>query len=53
MAVATLELRVGDVWGEWEGGRREGVRLRGVQVVVSDVGVVAVWSLDGEVRGVA
>lgn len=33
-------------------GRREGVRPRGVQVVVSEVGVVAVWSLDGEARGV-
>lgn len=53
IAVATLELRVGDVWGEWVEGSRKGVRPRGVQVVVSEVGVVAGWSLDGVVRGVA
>lgn len=51
--MATLELRVGDVWGGWVEGSREGVSPRGVQVVVSEVGVVAVWSLDGELSGVA
>lgn len=50
--MATLELRVGEVWGEWVEGRREGVSPRGVQVVVSEVGVVMVWSFTGDVSGV-
>ncbi len=52
MAVAALEVRVGDVCGGWVDGWREGVRPRGVQDVVSEVGVVGVWSLEGLVRGV-
>lgn len=53
MAVATLELRVGDIWVSRSRGVREGVRPRGVQGLVSEVGVVVVfWSLEGEVSGV-
>lgn len=55
IAVAMLEVRVGEICGVWVLGRREGWRPRGVQLEVEGevgVGVVAGWSLEGELRGV-